>query len=104
MATWSPPRSGTAEREQQRAIDFVEHREDIRWLMGSATGRRIVHRLIDSSGVLRASLANNTATVQSALVAVRDFAMEHLLNPVLEHCPERFLEMKAEYERSTADG
>lgn len=64
--------------------------------MGSEQGRRIAARLVKESKVLQGSLANNTATVQSALVAVRDFVMENLLLHVFEHCPHRFLEMKAE--------
>ena len=55
-------------------------------------------QLIDKARVLSPSLANNTATVQSAMVGVRDFAMVHLLEPILKHCPRLFLEMKAEQE------
>jgi len=74
-------------------------RDQIRWLMGDAIGRALAWRLLDSSRVLQRSLANNTATIQSGIVAVRDFAMEQLLDPILEHCPELFLQAKAEHER-----
>jgi hypothetical protein len=73
-------------------------------LMENADARAFVWGLLEESGVLAKSLTNNTATVQSGLVAVRDFGMRHLLGPLLSICPERFLQMRAENDGSTADG
>lgn len=98
MSTWSPTRENAAERKENLAREAFVLGEDIKWLMSSREGRRIAWRLISGSKVLQGSLSNNTATVQSAIVAVRDFVMENLLQHVLAVCPNRFLEMKAEAE------
>lgn len=73
-------------------------------LMNDADVRTFVWDLLVASRVLDESLANNTATVQSGLVAVRDFGMQRLLAPLLSICPEKFLLMRSENDRSTADG
>ncbi len=104
MSTWSPTRQRAEAEAQTRQTAALAEREDLRAFMGSPLGRRIVWRLIQASGVLQETLLNNTATVQSALVAVRDFGMHHLLSPILATCPELFLKMKAENDGSTADG
>ena len=81
----------------------LQVRERFGWLMGSATGRAFWLDLIDASRVLERDISNTTATTQSGIVAVRNFAMQHLLEPVLEHCPELFLQARAEHDRSTAE-
>jgi hypothetical protein len=99
--SWLHPEK--VEQKQARASAELLAREEIRWLMGNQTGRRVVWRLIDASKALSLTLANNTATIQSGLVAVRDFAMEQLIEPILSNCPELFLQMKAENDGSTAE-
>ena len=59
---------------------------------------------LTATGVLRPSIANSNATVQTTAVALRDFGMQHLLTPLLDECPELFLKMKNEHDGSTADG
>lgn len=86
-----------------RAAELLSERDQTLWLMGNATGRAIAWRLLDESKVLGGSLANSTATVQSAIVAVHDFVKERIYEPVMRHCPELFLQMKAEHDRRTAD-
>lgn len=88
------------QRRRQVAKQSFDEKEQIEWLMRDPIGRQLVWRLLGEARVLAPSLANNTATVQSAMVAVRDFAMQHLLLPILEHAPRLFLEMKHEHDGS----
>ncbi len=97
----SPSLTGLHEDQQRRqrvAKQSYGEKEQIEWLMREPIGRQFLWRLLHESRVLAPSLANNTATTQSALVAVRDFAMRMLLTPVLDICPRLFLEMKAEHD------
>ncbi len=68
------------------------------WLMREEIGRQFVWKLIEKARVLDAALLNHTATALAAAVAVRDFAAQNLLKPVLKHCPRLFLEMQQENE------
>lgn len=93
-----------AERDENRAYAAAIAREDLKSLMGKPEGRRFVWGLIHATGVLQSSIANNTATTQAGLVALRDFGMQHLLQPLLQECPDLFMKMKGENDGSTADG
>lgn len=106
MTTRSPSFLHQERAEQQaraRADSVLTERDQITWLMGTAAGRAFWFRLIGKSRVLDRDISNTTATTQAGIVAVRDFAMEHLLEPVMTHCPELFLQARAEHERSTAE-
>lgn len=71
--------------------------------MQTPQGRQVAWRLLDASKALHTELFHSTATVQAANAALRDFGVRFLLMPMLEHCPDLFLQMKTENERD-ADG
>lgn len=98
MSTDAPWLAEDRQRRQRVAKQSYSEQEVFVWLMREPIGRHFLWQLIDESRVLAPSIANNTATVQSAIVAVRDFAMSRLLQPALLHCPRLFLEMKHEHE------
>lgn len=104
MSTWSPTREKAQAREHARLQEAVSLASDLKEFMGHALGRRIVWRLLEATGALQPSIANNTATVQSGLVALRDFGMQQLVLPLMDVCPDLFLRMRAENGGSTADG
>jgi hypothetical protein len=98
VSTDAPWLEQDRQRRQRVAKQSFTEAQVFEWLMREEIGRHFLWQLIDEARVLAPSLANNTATVQSAIVAVRDFAMGHLLQPALRHCPRLFLEMKQEHE------
>jgi len=53
-----------AEREVREKIARENEEADLKWLMGSKRGRRVVWRLLDQSGVFRLSF--NTNSMQMA--------------------------------------
>jgi hypothetical protein len=101
------PKSQDRAREDKqikaRSVQLDEE-ADLKWLMGSKRGRRIVWRLLDDSGVFRLSF--NTNAMQMAFAegnrnfGNRTLAMIHSL------CPELYPVMVKEhaYDRSTVDG
>lgn len=65
--------------------------EDIKWLMSSKRGRRIVNRLLQNAGVFRLSFHTN-ALQMSFNEGNRNTGLM-LLAAVTEECPERYAEM-----------
>ncbi len=90
-------------REQDRAKTDKETRDkieseneeiDIKWLMKSKQGRRIIWRLLDQSGVFRLSFNSNSMTMAfnegQRNFGNRTLAMIHIL------CPELYSTMLKE--------
>lgn len=63
--------------------------EDVRWLMGSPRGRRMVRRLLDRSGVYQPSFAPN-ALEMAFKEGHRNYGC-WLLTTVSSHCPDLYL-------------
>jgi hypothetical protein len=79
--------------EQARLAELREA-EDIKWLMSSKRGRRIVNRLLQVAGVFRLSFHTN-ALQMSFNEGNRNTGLR-LLAAITEHCPERYAEMTEE--------
>lgn len=92
------------DKKSQTRIAQVDDEADLKWLMGSKRGRRIVWRLLDESGVFRLSF--NTNAMQMAFAegnrnfGNRTLAMIHSL------CPELYPVMVKEHanDGSSVDG
>lgn len=69
--------------------------EDIKWMMSSPRGRRIVWRLLDACGVNRTSF-NVSASAMAFSEGRRDIGLQ-LLAKVQEHCIDRYVEMLSEH-------
>lgn len=83
-----------AQREQVRVraqLAAQSEVEDIKWLMSSKRGRRIVHRQLDSAGVYRISFHTNA--LQMAFNEGNRNQGNALLALVTAHCPERYIEL-----------
>lgn len=61
---------------------------DLKWLMGSKRGRRVIWRLLDQSGVFRLSF--NTNAMQMAFAEGNRNFGNRMLAQVNAHCPELF--------------
>jgi hypothetical protein len=86
--------SQEAQREQARLRAQVAAQseiEDIRWLMGSKRGRRVVHRLLENAGVFRISFHTNA--LQMAFNEGNRNQGNVLLALVTEHCPDKYAEL-----------
>jgi hypothetical protein len=68
--------------------------EDIKWLMSSKKGRRIMRRLLDRAGVWQLSFNTNALTM--AFAEGRRNEGLALLARITEHCPARYTEMLTE--------
>lgn len=66
---------------------------DIKWLMSSKQGRRIVWRLLDKAGVFRTSFTGNSETFFKE--GMRNLGL-FLVAEVMEHSPDAFALMLAE--------
>jgi hypothetical protein len=65
--------------------------EDIKWLMSSKRGRRIVHRQLESAGVFRISFHTNA--LQMAFNEGNRNQGNALLALITTHCPERYIDL-----------
>jgi hypothetical protein len=86
--------SQEANREQvklRNRLVAMSEVDDIKWLMGSKRGRRIVHRLLESAGVFRISFHTNA--LQMAFNEGNRNQGNALLALVTEHCPDRYAEL-----------
>lgn len=68
--------------------------DDIKWLMSSKRGRRIVHRQLVSAGVFRISFHTNA--LQMAFNEGNRNLGNQLLALITEHCPDRYAELLTE--------
>lgn len=77
---------------------------DIKWLMGSKRGRRILWRLLDRAGVFRLSF--NTNAMQMAFAEGNRNEGLRTLGMIHSQCPELYPTMVKEnvHDRNTDDG
>jgi predicted Fe-S protein YdhL (DUF1289 family) len=94
------------ERESRDKLGQRREAEDLKWLMSSARGRRIVWRLLERAGVFRSTFSA-TAMVMAFNEGQRNQG-NVFLTEVMTHCPDRFLEMLTEQrkhdDRNADDG
>jgi hypothetical protein len=84
-------RQGAAAREKNQVHTEVE---DVRWLMGSKRGRRIVRGVMSRGGLFRPSFNTNSMTMAFAEGAKCEAA--HWQKVILDNCPEHFTTMLKE--------
>lgn len=83
------------EAGKRARMDLETEESDIRWLMGTEQGRRIVWRLLDKAGVFRSSF--DPMAMQMAFnEGNRNYGL-YILDMVHEHCPELYRPMMKEY-------
>lgn len=76
------------ERKERNKLSAQGEVEDLKWLMGSKRGRRIVWRLLDQAGVFRLSF--NTNAMQMAFAEGNRNFGNRMLAQVNDNCPELF--------------
>ena len=82
-------------QREERAKQFAQQEvEDVKWLMGSKRGRRIIWRLLDQAGVFR--LTFNPNAMQMAFAEGNRNAGNRTLSLVMASCPELFATMLKE--------
>lgn len=99
MSEYDPTDAGSQDkvrkdREVKNKLAEQTEEADIKWLMGSKRGRRIVWRLLERAGVFRTSFNTNSMTMAFAEGArnegLRLMAMIHAA------CPELYPQMQKE--------
>jgi hypothetical protein len=97
-----------AQESARAEADAKERREDetegadIKWLMGSRRGRRMVWRLLEQAGVFRSSF-NPTAMQMAFNEGNRNYG-NRTLALVHQHCPELYPQMLKEHSHGKSDG
>ncbi len=88
-----PDALDAARREEQQRLHLqqLQEREDLKWLMGSKRGRRIVHRLLERAGVWQLSFNTNAMTM--AFNEGRRNEGLALTNALTIACPEQWANM-----------
>lgn len=83
-----------AKREEtllRNKLEAQTEADDIKWLMGTKRGRRIVHRLMAKAGVFRLSFDQNA--MRMAFNEGNRNMGNSLLALVTELCPDKYLDL-----------
>lgn len=81
-----------AQADEARAeAERTQEVEDIKWLMASAAGKRVVWRLLSQAGVHRTPFAGHDP--QTNFNAGAQSVGIWLLGEVMEHAPDAYLQM-----------
>lgn len=79
------------EQRKREATEKLIEIGDLKWLMSSKQGRRLMWRLLSQFGVYRSSF-NSDALVMAYLEGQRNNGLA-LMADLLEHAPDRYAEM-----------
>lgn len=101
----TPPRLGSVsakEHESQARIDDARRaeldaeaeRDELRWLMSDAKGRRLMWRLLTRAGMFRTSFTGDA--LSSAFKEGAKTEGYYQMAQISKHCPQRFSEMQRE--------
>ena len=92
------------ERKLERQLDATEEEQDVRWLMGSKRGRRIVWRLLESSDLFTSTFVPDA--LRLAFCEGKRHFGGNLLATIHSHCPELYPVMVKErkHVRSSSSG
>ena len=82
------------EEQQRLRMLAMQENEDLKWLMGSKRGRRIMHRLLERAGVFQLSFNTNAMTM--AFNEGRRNEGLALTNKLMAACPEQWALMLKE--------
>lgn len=98
LAAQDEARAETARLQQAQ---FAKLREDVRWLMGHAQGRRIVWRYLSAAGVYRTTFAPGDGGRKTAYnEGMRSMGLL-ILDDVMQHAPAAFARMTDEAAKDT---
>jgi hypothetical protein len=75
-----------ADKARRDGLERESEEADLKWLMGSKRGRRIVWRLLDQAGTFRLSF-NTNAMAMAFAEGNRNFG-NRVLTLIHTHCPE----------------
>lgn len=90
------------DRSKQQRTEHYLAGEDMKWLMGSKRGRRIVWRLLERTGIFRSSFTGNSETFFRE--GMRNVGLV-LMAQIHETCPDSYLTMvKEQNEHRSNDG
>lgn len=81
------------ERKQAVKNDQDTEADDIRWLMGTEQGRRVMRKLLERTGVFRLSYTGNSQTFFNE--GQRNIGLPYF-GMVTEHCPDEYILMMKE--------
>lgn len=88
-----------ADLDKRRTLSKDTEEGDLKWLMGSKRGRRIVWRLLDRAGIFKISFSTNAMTMAFAEGA-RNEGLQ-TLNMIHSVCPEMYQTMVREANERT---
>lgn len=83
-----------SEKERRDRLERVNEESDVKWLMSSKRGRRIVWRLLDQAGVFRSSF-NTNAVAMAFAEGGRNYGLR-MLGMVHAVCAEQYPAMMKE--------
>jgi len=90
-----------AERARQERLVREQERSDLKWLMGSKRGRRIVWRLLAQSGLFSSTFVSDALAL--AFAEGRRHYGGKILQAIHEDCPELYPVMVKETKHDDAD-
>lgn len=92
-----------ADREKRELLEKRQEDDDVRWLMSSKRGRRMVWRLMEMAGVFRSGFSTKGRGLEMAFLAGNRNYGSQILGMVLDVCPELFPVMLKERKQDEHD-
>lgn len=86
---------------RKQEFELRKEKDDIRWLMSHAAGRRIMWRLLETAGVYRLSFTGDYATT-AFKEGARNMGLG-LLAKLHTHCPDSYNKMVGERTAKTKE-
>lgn len=86
--------SANHDKKDRAALSAQIEADDLKWLMGSKRGRRIVRRQLERAGIWQSSF-NTNALVMAHNEGRRNEGLA-LTAAIMQHCPERYNDMITE--------
>lgn len=95
------PKAELEAEERARKLLQRRDKEDVKWLMGNRTGRRIVWTLLENAGMYQSSFSTDTH-LMSFQEGKRNYGLE-LTNRIHKHCPDEYNLMIKEHKSDALD-
>jgi hypothetical protein len=91
---------GRRDKQEREKVAALVAAEDIRWLMGSRRGRRLVWGILERTGIFRSSFTGNSETFFRE--GERNVGLS-LMAQIHTHCPESYATMVKEQQEPTVE-
>lgn len=82
---------GENEKSAKDQANAIQDKEDVRWLMSTPSGRRVVWKILSRCGIFKTSFSESAAQM-AFFEGARNEGLQ-LLNDINDACPDMYIKM-----------